>query len=245
MGIIDWQHAAALPLGLCAGIPKHFQNWGDPLSETLAKPEVKLPDNFKDLANEEQETIQETMRRRIVHFYYAALTMRQMPDHFDALRNENVMLRAELFDRAGAPWEGDSLSLKYTITQAQRNWPMSLSGDTDGVGSVVCPVTYSEEESRQCVDEHDQQGEKIQELAEMREFIGTDALGWVPDDEHLENAKAAVQSIKSGLLEHSGTEIERIAVRDHFPFDDHDEDLYVRATATVTWSYTLIYCIDI
>lgn len=59
----------------------------------------------------------------------------------------------------------------------------------------------------------------------MRELIGADALGWVPDDEHLENAKAVAQSIKSGLLEHSTTESERIAVRDHFPFDDHDEDL--------------------
>ncbi|KAI2789023.1 hypothetical protein POX_e07049 [Penicillium oxalicum] len=74
VGIIDWQHAVVLPFCLCAGIPDHFQKWGDPLSETLSKPEVKLPENFDRLSHEEQENIQETIRRRIVHSYYAALT---------------------------------------------------------------------------------------------------------------------------------------------------------------------------
>ncbi|KAJ5213404.1 hypothetical protein N7449_000573, partial [Penicillium cf. viridicatum] len=103
VGIIDWQHTVILPLCLCARIPDHFQNWGDPLSETLSKPEVKLPDNFDQLSHKEQETVQETMRRRIVHFYYVALTMKSLPDHFDAIRSENCMLRAKLFHHAQAP----------------------------------------------------------------------------------------------------------------------------------------------
>lgn len=131
VGIIDWQHATVLPLCLCAGIPKHFQNWGDLQSETLAKPEAKLPDNFDELSPDEQNNLQEIMRKRLVHFYYAAYIMRRMPDHFDALRDENAMLRAKLFDRAGAPWEGDSLSLKHAIVQAQRNWPMPLTRDEE------------------------------------------------------------------------------------------------------------------
>lgn len=45
-GIIDWQHSVALPLCLCAGIPQHFQNWGDPISETLSKPDMKLPEDL-------------------------------------------------------------------------------------------------------------------------------------------------------------------------------------------------------
>ncbi|KAJ5445456.1 hypothetical protein N7491_001538 [Penicillium cf. griseofulvum] len=76
---------------------------GDPLSETLSKPEVKLPDNFDQLSHEEQGTIQETIRRRIVRFYYATLTMKSLPDHFDAIRTENCMLRAKLFHHAQAP----------------------------------------------------------------------------------------------------------------------------------------------
>ncbi|KAJ9374479.1 hypothetical protein DTO282F9_1375 [Paecilomyces variotii] len=220
VGIIDWQHAVALPLCLCAGIPDHFQNWGDPLSETLAKPEVKLPQNFHNLSQNEQEAVQETMRRRLVHFYYAALTMTQIPDHFDAIRNENAMLRAKLFNRAGGPWEGDSLSLKYAMIQVYQNWPMYLD-NVAPAESVDCPVEYSEEEIQQCINEHGQEQEKLQELIEMRSHIGIDALGWVPDDEQLEKSRAVAQAIKAGLLEHSNTEIERVALQTHFPFDDH------------------------
>ena len=224
IGIIDWQHATILPLCLCAGIPNHFQNWGDLLSETLAKPETKLPDNFATLSQDEQETIKETMRRRLVHFYYAALTLRQIPDHFDALRDENAMLRAKLFSRATAPWEGDSTSLRYALQQACRNWPMGISfGNTTAAATPPCPLTYSEEEMQQCENEHDHEQDKLQELTEMKDLIGIDSVGWVPDDEHLQAARAMVETIKAGLLEHSSTEIERVAVRDHFPFDDHDE----------------------
>ncbi|EZF31081.1 hypothetical protein H101_05301, partial [Trichophyton interdigitale H6] len=84
VGVIDWQHAAVLPLGLCANIPPYFQNWGDPVSERLATPMVKRPENFDTLSEAEQESIKETMRKQIAHFYYAALTMNQLPDHFDA-----------------------------------------------------------------------------------------------------------------------------------------------------------------
>lgn len=223
VGIIDWQHAVILPLGLCAGIPDHFQNWGDLFSETLKKPELQLPENFQTLSPAEQDSVQETMRKRLVHFYYAALTMKHMPDHFDALRNENAMLRAKLFSYAGAPWEGDSLSLKYAMLQIYRNWPMSLDNVVP-TQPALCPVQFTEEEIRQCIENHQQEQEKLQELDEMRSFVDTDSQGWVPDDEHLEKSRMIIKTIKEGLLSHSQTEVEREALRAHFPFDDHNED---------------------
>ncbi|QKX60977.1 uncharacterized protein TRUGW13939_08123 [Talaromyces rugulosus] len=223
VGIIDWQNAVILPLGLCAGIPDHFQNWGDHVSETLKKPVLQLPENFDKLSQDEQDSIRETMRKRLVHFYYAALTMKHMPDHFDALRNENAMLRVKLFSCAGAPWEGDSLSLKYALLQVHQNWPTSLGRD-DTTESAPCPVQFTEEESRQCVDKREQEQEKLQELSEMKDVIGIDALGWVPDDEQLEKSKRIAEAIKEGLLAHSENEMERAALSAHFPFDDHDED---------------------
>jgi hypothetical protein len=172
---------------------------------------VKLPEDFDRLSREEQETVQETMRRRIVYFYYAALTMKSLPDHFDAIRTENYMLRAKLFKEAQAPYEGDSVSLKYPMLQILKNWPMSLD---EGVHakSVECPVHFSEAEVQQYTEQHHQEQEKLQELGEMREFIGTDALSWVPDDDELERCRAVIQSIKDGLMEHSSTEIEKTAV---------------------------------
>ena len=224
VGVIDWQHAVVLPLCLCAGIPDHFQNWGDISSETLAKPEVKLPENFDSMSQEEQSMVQETMRKRIVHFYYAALTMTRLPEHFDAFRNHNSMLRAKLFRFAGAPWEGDSTSLKYVIIQTSQHWPMRLD-EGKSAEHAESPIHYSEEDIQRCLDDYNQEQEKMQELTEMRELIGTDALGWVPNENELEKSMAVIQTIKAGLMENSSTEMERTAVLAHFPFDDHDENV--------------------
>ncbi|OAL73138.1 hypothetical protein A7D00_2911 [Trichophyton violaceum] len=224
VGVIDWQHAAVLPLGLCANIPSYFQNWGDPVSERLATPMVKRPENFDTLSEAEQESIKETMRKQIAHFYYAALTMKQLPDHFDALRNYNSMLRAKLFTLAGAPWEGDTLSLKHAIIEAYQKWPIPL--EKSSYPNVVnCPVQFTREEILKCVTDFAQEQEKLQEFTEMKACANVDSVGWVPDDEHLEKSRDIARIIKAGLLEHSTTELEREAIRNHFPFDDHDEDL--------------------
>lgn len=58
----------------------------------------------------------------------------------------------------------------------------------------------------------------------MRDLIGIDALGQVLDDDELKRCRAIIQSIKDGLMEHSSTEMEKIAVLSHFPFDDHEEN---------------------
>ncbi|KAL1851184.1 hypothetical protein Plec18170_006508 [Paecilomyces lecythidis] len=223
---LEWWYRERALLDVDRGpcIPKHFQNWGDPLSESLAKPEVQLPEHFHGLSKDEQEAVKETMRRRLVHFYYAGLTMREIPDHFEALMNENAMLRAKLFDRAGAPWEGDSASLQYVLLQVYQNWPVHLDG-VPSAKSIKCPIDFSDEEIREITNRYDQKQEKMTELEEMREVVGIDALGWLPDDEQLEKSKTIAQKIKEDFLEHSTTEEERIAVEEHFPFDDHEEDV--------------------
>lgn len=58
----------------------------------------------------------------------------------------------------------------------------------------------------------------------MKELIGTDAQGWVSDDDELERGRAIIQGIKDGLMEHSSTEVEKTAVLSHFAFDDNDEN---------------------
>ncbi|KAK2857310.1 hypothetical protein FQN49_004829 [Arthroderma sp. PD_2] len=224
VGIIDWQHAVVLPLCLCANIPAYFQNWGDPVSERLAKPMVKLPEDFHNLSQTEQESVKETMRRQIAHFYYAALTMNKLPDHFDALRNYNAILRAKLFTIVGAPWEGDTLSLKHAMIEACQKWPMALDGGSS-MKPADCPVQFPEEEIIKCMADVGEEQEKLQEFAEMKAYANVDSVGWVPDDEHLEKSRDIAQTIKAGLLEHSATEIEREAVQNHFPFDDHDENV--------------------
>ncbi|KAI1937162.1 hypothetical protein LOZ66_004079 [Ophidiomyces ophidiicola] len=149
------------------------------------------------------------------------MTLKQLPDHFDALRTNGAMLRAKLFNRAGAPWEGDSLSLRLTIIQVCTCWPLPYDDALRELGP--CPVQHSEEQRNDFISQYNQEQEKLEELSDIRAHIGIDSQGWVPDVDHLVQAKAVAQSIKAGLLAHSATDIERIALQQHFPFDDHDE----------------------
>lgn len=86
MGIIDWQHSKALPLFLHAGIPRHFQNYGDPQSEDLAKPQ--LPADLDEMDEDDREREVEQYRRRHVHFYYTGATAKKNDRLFDALMHE-------------------------------------------------------------------------------------------------------------------------------------------------------------
>lgn len=106
VGFIDWQHCSILPLGLAAGIPKHFQNYGDPDSEELKEPQLDLPPNFDSLSPSEQASVRETQQKRLVHFLYAAFTRRLNEEHYDAIFDNSVILNQRLFKSAGTPWEG-------------------------------------------------------------------------------------------------------------------------------------------
>ncbi|KAB8349796.1 hypothetical protein FH972_023809 [Carpinus fangiana] len=227
LGIIDWQHAVVLPLCLVAGIPKYFQNWGDPVSEKLSKPDTKLPENFNELDPQQQASVKETLQKRLTHFLYAAGTMIDIPDHFSAITQYNAMLRNRLYSLASMPWEGDSVSLKRTLIEVVQNWPLTLeqSGSLETPPHVTqCPIEFSPEETQECIQQYDTQEEELQELISMRDHLDIDPQGWVPDDDHWEKSREMASDIKQAMLEHAAkTELTRTAILDHFPFDDHEE----------------------
>lgn len=231
VGLIDWQHARVLPLCLAAGIPKHFQNWGDPESERMSKPGTSLPDDYDKLSPQAKGQVLETQRRRLVHFLYAAKTMLQVPEHFKAIRHSAAVLRARLFQHATWPWEGNSVDLKHDLASVVESWP-STSGLTAeaasrpdlAVISGKCPLDYSKEYIEQCKKDYMQQEEQSEDVGEMREALDIDQQGWVSDDEHWKKSRALAQMIKASLLEDCETEVQKRSVVEHFPFDDHDED---------------------
>ena len=120
-GIIDWQHATVLPIFLQAKIPKHFQNYGDDDSENFRRP--KLPENFVTLTDSDKETKTELYRRRQVHYFYVGYTSRLNKAHFHAMGNYNVVLRNQLYDTGGRPWEGDNTSLQAELIKIMAHWP--------------------------------------------------------------------------------------------------------------------------
>lgn len=54
LSLLDWQHAAVLPLFLHAGMPDVIQNEKDEVSRRMTEP--KLPDDFDRLSEEMQES---------------------------------------------------------------------------------------------------------------------------------------------------------------------------------------------
>ncbi|KAG8627323.1 hypothetical protein KVT40_004806 [Elsinoe batatas] len=184
VGLIDWQHSAR-----------------------LEKPVTKLPDNYDEMSSREKSELSEKLRRRLVHFLYAAKTMVQVPEHFEAFRQPAATLRARLYTHAAWPWEGNNLTLKKDLIDTVRAWPLVIKSGTaqqQGVYEVqtlpACPLHYSNQEIAACED-----------------------LGWVDDDEHYEKSKELARSIKESLLEEAETEAERISALHHFPFEDHIE----------------------
>ncbi|PYH75396.1 kinase-like protein [Aspergillus uvarum CBS 121591] len=225
IGLIDWQHCSILPLGIVAGIPTHFQNYGDPESEMLKQPELTLPSNYDSLPSPEQASLSEIRRKRLVHFLYAAFTKRLNKDHYDAIFDQSVILRQRLFKNAGTPWEGDSISLRAELIRSIQNW--SIIAQTTGPEQIqsacsVAPVGYSEETIQETLDLDARQKEADIAIEEMRNILEVDVLGWVPNDDY-DAVKGMAHNMKTRMLEAAETPEDVIGVRDHFPFDDFDE----------------------
>ncbi|KKK25465.1 hypothetical protein AOCH_004383 [Aspergillus ochraceoroseus] len=226
IGLIDWQHCSILPLGLAAGIPKHFQNYGDPDSEKLIEPTIDLPPNYDSLPQSEQVSLRETIRKRLVHFLYAAFTSRLNEEHYDAIFNQSAILHQRLFKSAGTPWEGDSATLRADMIRAIQDWSNLISTDSVAQGKRTCnvpPLKYSDAIAHDTLELDARQKEADIAMEQMRNVLGVDILGWVPNDEY-EATKAMAREIKAKMLEAAETDDDVTGVQNHFPFDDFDEN---------------------
>ncbi|KAI9375918.1 kinase-like domain-containing protein [Aspergillus egyptiacus] len=221
VGFIDWQHASILPLGLAAGIPQHFQNYGDPHSDELREPQLELPSNFDSLSPSEQASVRETQQKRLVHFLYAAFTKRLNELHYDAIFDNSAILHQRLFKSAGTPWEGGSVTLRADMIRAIQSW-----GDVVASGPVPAPssppIQYSDGVVQDTLDLDSRQREADIAMEQMRHALGIDVLGWVLNSEY-EAAKELAGEMKARMLEAAKTAEDITGVRDHFPFDDFDE----------------------
>ncbi|KAF7125526.1 hypothetical protein CNMCM5793_001765 [Aspergillus hiratsukae] len=225
VGFVDWQHCTILPLGLAAGIPKDFQNYGDPDSEKLIEPQINLPPNYDSLPESDQLSIRETIRKRLVHFLYAAFTKRLNEEHYDAIFDQSAILHQRLFKSASSHWEGDSISLRADMIRAIQSWPTLISADSVGRGRGTCntpALTYSDEVVSDTLALDERQKEADTAMDQMRNVLGVDVLGWVPNEEY-EATKAMAREIKAKILEAAETDEDRIGIQNHFPFDDFDE----------------------
>lgn len=227
VGVIDWQHSTVVPLCLAAGIPKHFQNYGDPESESLSQPPHNPPSTIDTLSPDEQASIRERHRRQVVHFLYAAFTRRLNEEHYDAIFNDCVIRHQRLYKSADSPWEGDSITLQADMIRAVQDWETIASEGSIAQSETSCsapPIKFPDATIQEVLSLDAKQKEAESAMDEMRDALGVDVMGWVSSDEEYRATKERAMYIKNKMLEAAETEEERIGVTDHFPFDDHDED---------------------
>ncbi|KAL8707350.1 MAG: hypothetical protein Q9220_007610 [cf. Caloplaca sp. 1 TL-2023] len=219
LGIIDWQHCSVLPMFLHAGIPQEFQNYGDLVSERGINPQ--LPDGLELLPSREQDEVRETHRRRQMHYFYMTCTADLNKDHLDALQLSHWALRQKLFQHAGTPWVGDSVTLKADLIQATRVWQQLASASDLNV--LKCPIAYAEVDVEFWKQLESKKNEADDLMTHIRNFMNIDPNGWV-SPEFYDFAKDTSQEYKAGSLKEADTDTERDAIENHWPFDNHDED---------------------
>lgn len=213
-GVIDWQHATILPIFLQAKIPKHFQNYGDEDSESFKPP--KLTPYFDTLPDSAKEEEMEIYRRRQVHFFYVGFTDRLNKPHFCAMGKHNLILRNRLYDTACRPWEGDNTSLQAELIYTLEQWSEIVpEGDKP-------PVQYSAEEIKECLERYAKQKVADDQIQKMRDFVGVNIEGWLPND-GFDEAKEKAEYIKNEMSGEAETEEERKELLEHWPFQDHEE----------------------
>ncbi|GIJ83906.1 phosphotransferase enzyme [Aspergillus pseudoviridinutans] len=214
--LIDWQHCSILPLLLQAGPPNYFQNYGDAVSENLIKP--RLPSDFDRLGKNEQEAARMIFQRRQLHYYYFAATSRFNDDHFSAYIEDEVVPKQQLFQHAGDPWEGDSVTLRADLIRATQTWQM-LCGSTD----VVCPLHYFPEEIDGCLRLEEEQRSADDDMEKSRNCLGVSSDGWVPTERYSEAKRMSEKFREDAILLADSKEV-AAQIQRHWPFDDYDED---------------------
>ncbi|OSD00092.1 hypothetical protein PYCCODRAFT_1371751, partial [Trametes coccinea BRFM310] len=218
VGVLDWQHAAILPMFLLAGIPGPLQNYGDPISEYMVPP--SLPSNLADMDESGRIRAEELYRRRLVHYHYVKSTEKYNEFHNVALTEPMGVLRRRLFCYASEPWEGETLELKAALIEATDNW-RALSG-TD----APCPVQFDAEDVQETMRLEAEQQEADEVLQDCLDLVGAGTDGWV-SVEHYEEAMARSKRLKEDALASATSDQERAEVTAHWPLDDMDETSYM------------------
>ncbi|KAI0671129.1 kinase-like domain-containing protein [Trametes maxima] len=218
VGLLDWQHAAILPRFLLAGIPDRLQNYNDPGSQTLAPP--SLPENMDELVESDRMEVLGRYHARLVHFHYAKSTMELNEPHHEAMWDPVSIFIRRLFDRAGAPWEGESHDLKALLVEATERWTELAGAD------VPCPVAFDADD----VNKTKAFSERLQlsddNFVGCQSVIGFGSETWVPN-EHYRKAKALAELLKLTVLKEIPAGETRDKVEANWFLDDMDEDEYM------------------
>lgn len=215
--MIDWQHCSVLPLSLQAGVPKYFRNYGNEESERLTT--LRLSDNLAELIEEEKVTAMEQWSKHHIQFYYLAALANLNKVHFRACMEDWSIFRSRIFQHAGKPWEGDSMTLKVDLIQVMQDWKKLVEPVREEL--LPYPISYTEKAVEDCLRISARQRDADVWLRSIRDSLGITADGLTLTNNY-DDTIQQTKLIKKKVLE-DANDAERVHVQKHWPFDDFDE----------------------
>jgi hypothetical protein len=180
-----------------------------------------LPQAIVELDEADQMQHLELFAKRQVHHSYMTETAKNNPLHFEALTLPFSIGRRKIFQLSSAPWQGDNIPLRSSLVFVKQNWNTICASS-----STPCPIAFTEEEEREYLrlDELEQHAEE--QLRASEAMLGLGPEGWV-SHENYEPVQAAIARMKAMCLDQAESEVERTVVKDHWVYDDMDEDRYL------------------
>lgn len=179
------------------------------------------------MSESDREVGMELYRRRQVHYFYLGYTSSRNKPHFHVMGKHNLVIRNQLYNTVDRPWEGDNTSLQAQLIRTMEHWSEIRPGEAP-------PIQYFEAEHQECLERDSKQKDADEQMQQVREAIGVDVEGWVPNDE-FEIAKARADAMKSEMVQATNSEEERREFEELWPFQDHKETDWI--FDMVEWNY--------
>lgn len=202
-----------------SGIPGDLDHARDPVTRSQEAP--RLPDDISSLDEESKLEQLELSRKRQLHHSYMTVTSENDPTHCEALTLPFALGRRKVFELSSAAWQGHNIPLRSSLMLIKQQW-QNIAARPE----MPCPITFDEEEERECLRLDDVEQEAVEQLKGTVELLGMGAEGWVPNEDY-EAVMDAIARMKDRSLEEAETELDRAAVREYWIFDDMDEDEYL------------------
>lgn len=140
--------------------------------------------------------------------------------------NDQIVLKQQLFQHAGDPWEGDSVTLRADLIRAGQRWGELTQKpdyhDTSNTNNNPLGF-YTPGEIDKCLTLNAEQRQSDEDMAKSRNYLGVSVDGWVPKERY-DTAKELSERFKDQAVMLADSEEDVAQIRRHWPFDYRDED---------------------
>jgi hypothetical protein len=214
--IIDWQAVHVAPLFAQAQHPEFLEFDGE-IPDTYDAKAIKLPDNFEDLSEEEQQAAKKLRGAQILWKLYELELVRQCNDVKRAIGFGEGLL-GRLPTHAGNIFSDGELLVQDFLINIQEQWDDIV----DDPVATPCPLSFTDEDKAAHAEQFLRWSQSIELMTEFLMSIGG-YRGWDGSVSHeqYDAAKKFMKRYKEEFIaQHSSTEEERSKWLEAWPFPD-------------------------